>query len=96
MYLSAQDVTESSFTVSWDPTQAQIDCYSLSFSSSDGSSGSNILSSSGPRGVATPATRFPLKLRQVSVQMWFPVKAQTTSQNFGLWWSTDEISANIN
>lgn len=37
--LSAQDVTESSFTVSWDPTQAQIDGYFLSYSSSDGSSG---------------------------------------------------------
>lgn len=39
MNLSAQDVTESSFTVSWDPSQAQIDGYFLSYSSSDGSSG---------------------------------------------------------
>eukprot|EP00066_Takifugu_rubripes_P025479 XP_011614745.1 PREDICTED: tenascin-N [Takifugu rubripes] len=37
--LSAQDVTDSSFSVSWDPPQAQIDGYTISYSSSDGSSG---------------------------------------------------------
>ncbi|XP_075877458.1 tenascin-N isoform X2 [Nelusetta ayraudi] len=37
--LSARDVTESSFTVSWDPAQAQIDGYIISYSSSEGSSG---------------------------------------------------------
>lgn len=37
--LSARDVTESSFTVSWDPTQAQIDGYIISYRSSEGSSG---------------------------------------------------------
>lgn len=37
--LSAQDVTDSSFSVSWDTPQAQIDGYTISYSSSDGSSG---------------------------------------------------------
>lgn len=37
--LSARDVTVSSFTVSWDPAQAQIDGYIISYSSSEGSSG---------------------------------------------------------
>ncbi|XP_051261638.1 tenascin-N isoform X1 [Dicentrarchus labrax] len=36
--LSAQDVTESSFSVSWDPVQAEIDGYVLTYSSSEGSS----------------------------------------------------------
>uniref|UniRef100_A0A3Q3X288 Uncharacterized protein n=1 Tax=Mola mola TaxID=94237 RepID=A0A3Q3X288_MOLML len=36
--LSAQGVTESSFSVSWDPAQAQIDGYILTYSSSEGSS----------------------------------------------------------
>nr|XP_046263480.1 tenascin-N isoform X2 [Scatophagus argus] len=37
--LSAQDVTESSFSISWDPVQAEIDGYVLTYSSSEGSSG---------------------------------------------------------
>ncbi|XP_076601353.1 tenascin-N [Chaetodon auriga] len=37
--LSARDVTESSFSVSWDPAQAEIDGYTLTYSSSEGSSG---------------------------------------------------------
>ncbi|KAK2822391.1 hypothetical protein Q5P01_022456 [Channa striata] len=37
--LLAQDETESSFRVSWDHTQAEIDGYVLSYSSSEGSSG---------------------------------------------------------
>ncbi|XP_034559337.1 tenascin-N [Notolabrus celidotus] len=37
--LSARDVTESSFVVSWDPIQAAIDGYMLTYSSSEGSSG---------------------------------------------------------
>ncbi|XP_053294955.1 tenascin-N isoform X1 [Pleuronectes platessa] len=37
--LLAQDETESSFNVSWDPVQAQIDGYILTYSSSEGSSG---------------------------------------------------------
>ncbi|XP_028448757.1 tenascin-N isoform X2 [Perca flavescens] len=36
--LLAQDETESSFSVSWDPTQAKIDGYALTYSSSEGSS----------------------------------------------------------
>ncbi|KAM9349393.1 tenascin-N [Symphorus nematophorus] len=37
--LSARDETESSFSVSWDPAQAKIDGYILTYSSSEGSSG---------------------------------------------------------
>uniref|UniRef100_A0A665UMM6 Tenascin N n=1 Tax=Echeneis naucrates TaxID=173247 RepID=A0A665UMM6_ECHNA len=37
--LLARDETESSFSVSWDPVQADIDGYVLTYSSSDGSSG---------------------------------------------------------
>ncbi|XP_027141308.1 tenascin-N isoform X4 [Larimichthys crocea] len=37
--LSARDVTESSFNVSWDPALAEIDSYILTYSSSEGSSG---------------------------------------------------------
>lgn len=37
--LSARDVTESSFTVLWEPAQAQIDGYIITYSSSEGSSG---------------------------------------------------------
>lgn len=37
--LSARDVTESSFTVSWEPAQAQIDGYIIIYSSSEGFSG---------------------------------------------------------
>nr|XP_046263483.1 tenascin-N isoform X4 [Scatophagus argus] len=37
--LSARDVTESSFSISWDPVQAEIDGYVLTYSSSEGSSG---------------------------------------------------------
>ncbi|XP_073347326.1 tenascin-N [Pagrus major] len=37
--LLAQDETESSFTVSWEPAQAEIDGYILTYSSSEGSSG---------------------------------------------------------
>ncbi|XP_059200806.1 tenascin-N [Centropristis striata] len=37
--LSTRDVTESSFSVSWDPAQAEIDGYILTYSSSEGSSG---------------------------------------------------------
>ncbi|XP_054482889.1 tenascin-N isoform X1 [Anoplopoma fimbria] len=37
--LSARDETESSFSVSWDPVQAEIDGYILTYSSSEGSSG---------------------------------------------------------
>ncbi|XP_019955511.2 tenascin-N isoform X1 [Paralichthys olivaceus] len=37
--LLAQDETESSFSVSWDPVQAEIDGYVLTYSSSEGSSG---------------------------------------------------------
>ncbi|AWP04098.1 putative tenascin-N [Scophthalmus maximus] len=37
--LSARDETESSFSVSWDPVQAEIDGYVLTYSSSEGSSG---------------------------------------------------------
>ncbi|XP_056149269.1 tenascin-N [Lampris incognitus] len=37
--LLARDETESSFTVSWDRVQAEIDSYMLSYSSADGSSG---------------------------------------------------------
>ncbi|KAG8014152.1 Tenascin-N [Nibea albiflora] len=37
--LSARDVTESSFSVSWDPALAEIDGYILTYSSSEGSSG---------------------------------------------------------
>ncbi|XP_034469010.1 tenascin-N isoform X2 [Hippoglossus hippoglossus] len=37
--LLARDETESSFSVSWDPVQAQIDGYILTYSSSEGSSG---------------------------------------------------------
>lgn len=37
--LSARDVTESSFTVSWEPAQALIDGYIITYSSSEGSSG---------------------------------------------------------
>ncbi|XP_039672596.1 tenascin-N isoform X2 [Perca fluviatilis] len=36
--LLARDETESSFRVSWDPTQAEIDGYALTYSSSEGSS----------------------------------------------------------
>ncbi|XP_040000537.1 tenascin-N [Xiphias gladius] len=36
--LLAQDETESSFSVSWDPVQAEIDGYKLTYSSSEGSS----------------------------------------------------------
>ncbi|CAJ1072211.1 tenascin-N [Xyrichtys novacula] len=36
---SARDVTESSFTVTWDPVQATIDGYMLTHSSSEGDSG---------------------------------------------------------
>ncbi|XP_029310120.1 tenascin-N isoform X2 [Cottoperca gobio] len=35
--LSARDVTESSFSVSWGPAQAEIDGYALTYSSSEGS-----------------------------------------------------------
>uniref|UniRef100_A0AAQ5Y6B0 Tenascin N n=1 Tax=Amphiprion ocellaris TaxID=80972 RepID=A0AAQ5Y6B0_AMPOC len=37
--LLARDETESSFSVSWDPVQAEIDGYILTYTSSDGSSG---------------------------------------------------------
>ncbi|TNN45351.1 Tenascin-N [Liparis tanakae] len=37
--LSARDETESSFRVSWDPVQAEIDGYVLSYSPSEGASG---------------------------------------------------------
>ncbi|XP_008297826.1 tenascin-N isoform X3 [Stegastes partitus] len=37
--LLARDETESSFSVSWDPVQADIDGYILTYTSSDGSSG---------------------------------------------------------
>ncbi|XP_069574432.1 tenascin-N [Brachyistius frenatus] len=37
--LLARDETESSFSVSWDPVQAEIDGYMLTYSSPDGSSG---------------------------------------------------------
>ncbi|KAF0046971.1 hypothetical protein F2P81_000604 [Scophthalmus maximus] len=37
--LLARDETESSFSVSWDPVQAEIDGYVLTYSSSEGSSG---------------------------------------------------------
>ncbi|XP_029970860.1 tenascin-N [Salarias fasciatus] len=37
--LLSRDETESSFTVSWDPVQANIDGYILTYTSSDGSSG---------------------------------------------------------
>uniref|UniRef100_A0A8C2ZX65 Tenascin N n=1 Tax=Cyclopterus lumpus TaxID=8103 RepID=A0A8C2ZX65_CYCLU len=37
--LLARDETESSFSVSWDPVQAEIDGYVLTYSTSDGSSG---------------------------------------------------------
>ncbi|XP_022063957.2 tenascin-N [Acanthochromis polyacanthus] len=37
--LLAKDETESSFSVSWDPVQAEIDGYILTYTSSDGSSG---------------------------------------------------------
>ncbi|XP_068613846.1 tenascin-N-like [Brachionichthys hirsutus] len=37
--LSAQDATESSFTLSWHPVRAEINGYTLSYSSSEGSSG---------------------------------------------------------
>ncbi|XP_026231020.1 tenascin-N isoform X5 [Anabas testudineus] len=37
--LLAQDETESSFSVSWDPVQAEIDGYKLTYSSTEGSSG---------------------------------------------------------
>ncbi|XP_074507346.1 tenascin-N isoform X2 [Sebastes fasciatus] len=37
--LSTRDVTESTFSVSWDPAQAEIDGYLLTYSSSEGSSG---------------------------------------------------------
>uniref|UniRef100_A0A671WUC4 Tenascin N n=1 Tax=Sparus aurata TaxID=8175 RepID=A0A671WUC4_SPAAU len=37
--LLARDETESSFTVSWEPAQAEIDGYILTYSSSEGSSG---------------------------------------------------------
>ncbi|XP_045908068.1 tenascin-N isoform X1 [Micropterus dolomieu] len=37
--LSARDETESSFSVSWDPAQSEIDGYILTYSSSEGSSG---------------------------------------------------------
>ncbi|XP_041658765.1 tenascin-N [Cheilinus undulatus] len=43
--LSAQDVTETTFSVSWDPVQAEIDGYMLTYSSSEGSSGDIPLSS---------------------------------------------------